>query len=111
MAKPKNRAYSSYSLEAAELLGKLIRQARIEQRIKSQALADRIGVSRGLIQRIERGDTGCAIGVVLEAAMVVGIRLFDAEPNDLSRRMGDTRRTLTLLPKKVRSPTAVKDDF
>jgi hypothetical protein len=35
-------------------------------------LAERAGLSRGLIYRIEKGDLGCAIGAVFEAAAIAG---------------------------------------
>ena len=73
MAKPDNRPYSRYSRDAAQLLGRLIRRARIEQGLTAEALAERAGISRGLVQRIERGEMGCAIGAVFEAAAIVGV--------------------------------------
>jgi hypothetical protein len=53
---------------------------------------------------------GCSIGAVFEAAAIVGVPLFEADPPDLRRRLAATGHILTLLPKKV-SPKAVKDDF
>ena len=46
------RAYSRQTKEAAVLLGQLIRAARIDRNLSVQALAERIGVSRDLMQRI-----------------------------------------------------------
>ena len=83
MAKLPTRAYSHYSRDAVSLLGQLVRRARIERRITAAELAERAGLSRGLVQRIEKGDPGCAIGAVFEAAAVVGVRLFDAAGQDL----------------------------
>ena len=45
----------------------------------AQDLADRAGISRGLLQRIEKGNLKCQIGAVFEAATLVGIKLFDAD--------------------------------
>ncbi len=112
MSKPATRTYSRYSCEAAKLLGKSIRHARIERRLTIEQLAERAGISRGLVQRIERGDMGCAVGAVFEAAAIVGVRLFDADQFGLASRIAATERTLTLLPNAVRtSGKAVKDDF
>lgn len=112
MPKPTTRAYSRYSREASRLLGQSIRQARIERRLTTEELAERAGISRGLVQRIERGGMGCAIGAVFEAAAIVGVRLFDADQPTLASRTAAAERTLTLLPKAVRaSGKAVKDDF
>lgn len=112
MAKPAQRPYSRYSREAVELLGKLIRQARIERKFTAAELAQRANLSRGLVVRIEKGDPGCAIGAVFEAAAVVGVRLFDADQTALTGMVRAQRATLTLLPRSVRvSNTEVKDDF
>ena len=112
MAKPTERATSPYARNAAKLLGQLIRRARIEKKLTTSELAERTGVSRGLIQRIERGDTGCAIGAVFEAATIVGIRLFDADRAALTGMLGANTSALTLLPKAVRRAGGeVKDDF
>jgi transcriptional regulator with XRE-family HTH domain len=112
MAKPANHPYSRYSRDAVSLLGELIRRARIERRLTVEGLAERIGVSRGLIQRIEKGDTGCTIGVVFEAAAVVGVRLFDADQSSLTSAINANTATLALLPRAVRlSGIKAKDNF
>lgn len=112
MPKPASRSYSRYSQEAAVLLGQLIRRARIEKRITIEELAERSGLSRGLVHRIEKGDLGCAIGAVFETAAIVGVRLFDADQSTLTREISANASTLALLPQAVRTSTApVKDDF
>jgi transcriptional regulator with XRE-family HTH domain len=112
MSKPATRAYSRYSRDATVLLGQLIRRARIERRITVEELAERAGLSRGLVHRIEQGDLGCTIGAVFEAAAVVGVRLFDADQTGLASQISANTATLTLLPQKVRTSTGpVKDDF
>jgi DNA-binding XRE family transcriptional regulator len=112
MPKPQSRATSRYSKDAATLLGQLIRRARIERKLTTQELADRAGMSRGLVQRIEKGDPGCAVGAVFEAAAVVGVRLFDADQSALDRNLGTNSSTLALLPKAVRAPRPkAEDDF
>jgi transcriptional regulator with XRE-family HTH domain len=112
MAKPLTRPYSRYSRSAIALLGQLIRQARIERKLTVGELAERAGISRGLMQRIEKGDPGCTIGAAFEAAAIVGIRLFDAEQDTIDDRIATGKSTLALLPKAVRVSTAgAKDDF
>lgn len=112
MPKPESRAYSAYSRDALQLLAQLIRRARIEQRVTTQELADRAGISRGLLQRIEQGDPGCSIGAVFEVATIIGVRLFDAEQVTFNRGIAANAAALTLLPKAVRRPDrVVKDDF
>lgn len=112
MAKPVHRSYSRYAREAAELLGLMIRSARVEQKITVSDVAERAGVSRGLVHRIERGEMSSSIGVAFEVAAIVGLSLFDSEPTTLSRHRSMEREKLTLLPQSVRTGTTkVKDDF
>ena len=112
MPKPSMRAYSRYSRDAVVLLGQMIRLERISRKLTIAELAERADVSRGLIQRIERGDSGCAVGAVFEAATIVGIKLFDADQSALTSSIVAHRQTLTLLPKSARaSRKAIKDDF
>jgi transcriptional regulator with XRE-family HTH domain len=112
MAKPRTRSHSRYALDAVELLGLLIHDARVARELTISELAERAGVSRGLVHRIENGDAGCSIGVVFELAAIVGLRLFDAEPDRLNQHLTSARDRLALLPKAVRpSRRAVKDDF
>ncbi|HEY5280072.1 MAG TPA: helix-turn-helix transcriptional regulator, partial [Pseudolabrys sp.] len=94
-----------YSQDALLLLGRLIRQARLERKITTAALAERAGISRGLVQRIEKGDPGCAIGAVFEAAAIVGVPLFNAnDRSTLGNALAASTGTLALLPKAARLP-------
>jgi transcriptional regulator with XRE-family HTH domain len=112
MPKPTTRAYSRYSRDAAVLLGQLIRLERIKQKLTIAELAERADASRGLVQRIERGEPGCSIGAVFEVAAILGIRLFDADHSTLKANIASNQQTLTLLPKSARSSRkAFKDDF
>jgi transcriptional regulator with XRE-family HTH domain len=105
-------AISHYSRDAAVLLGQLIRTGRIERKLTVAEVAERAGLSRGLVQRVERGDPGCAIGAVFECAALVGVRLFDADQPGLTSAIETNARTLTLMPKSVRaSRIEAKDDF
>lgn len=76
MVKPVSRSYSQYSLNALELLGQLVREARLSKAMTTTDLALRAGISRALLQRIERGDPGCAIGMVFEIAAICGVPLL-----------------------------------
>ena len=111
MTKPLNRAYSRYSLEAIALLGEMIRAGRIKRKITGGEMASRMGASRALIQRIEKGDPGCSIGAVFEAAAITGVILFETDVERLAHR-AITGEMLSLLPKTARkSRRAIKDDF
>jgi transcriptional regulator with XRE-family HTH domain len=118
MSKPLNRAYSRYSLEAITLLGQMIRAGRIERKITGEEMAGRMGASRALVQRIEKGDPGCSIGAVFEAAAITGVPLFETDPifetdkNRLAAHRAAAGERLRLLPKAARaSRRVVKDDF
>ena len=95
------------------LLGQLVRKARIDRQMSMLNVAERAGVSRGLLRRIEAGDPGCTIGAVFEVAAIVGVRLFDAERAAISQAIESNREAMTLLPKSIRAPRTeqVKDDF
>ena len=112
MAKPAHRTYSRYAREAAELLGLMIRAARIDRNLTIADVAERAGTSRGLVNRIEKGEMGSSIGAAFEVAAILGVRLFEAEPTTLTRHLSMERSRLTLLPQSARTgPTKVKDDF
>jgi|SRR5579864_7376864 transcriptional regulator with XRE-family HTH domain len=106
------RPASRYSLDAALLLGQLIRRARLERKITAAQLAERAGLSRSLVQRIEKGDPSCSIGAVFEAASIVGVRLFDTDQSTMAAAIQANAEVLTLLPRAVRAPRIeTKDDF
>ena len=112
MPKSITRTYSRYSRDAAALLGGLIRAARKERGLTAQELAERAGISRGLLQRIEKGDLKCEMGAAFEVAAIVGVTLFDTDTTALARHRRQTEDKLALLPKSVRKKSrAVHDDF
>ena len=114
MAK-KERTYSRYTKDAARLLGQHIQLARKKNQFTERDLADRIGISRTTLQKIEKGDLKCEMGLVFEAAALMGVQLFDVDPQRSSsqsfathlERVGDK---LGLLPKSVRKHHNEVDD-
>jgi len=108
----KARTYSRYSTEAAYLLGGQIKLGRKQLKWTERDLADRAGISRATLQKIEKGDLTCAIGLVFEVAVLVGVKLFDAENASLAAHLERTSDKLALLPKAIRKKKkAVDDDF
>ena len=108
MPKIKDRPYSPYTRDALQLFGQLIREARIVKKLSTSELAERIGISRALLQRIEKGNPGCSIGVVFEAAAICGVPLFELDQRSLAHQT----TKLALLPQSVRvSKLVVKDTF
>jgi transcriptional regulator with XRE-family HTH domain len=106
----KTRTYSGYTLEAVNLMGKLVRLGRTQRKLTVQDLADRVGISRGLLQRIEKGDPKCEMGTVFEVAALVGVKLFDADSSALSSHIERIEDKLALLPKAVHKRRKVVDD-
>ena len=112
MSKPKSRPHTHYAAEAAELLGVLIRCERTAKKMTVLELATRAGISRGLVQRIEKGELSCSIGAVFELAAIVGLPLFDADRVKLGDELHTRKHILCLLPQKVKlRKLVVKDDF
>jgi transcriptional regulator with XRE-family HTH domain len=90
----------------------MIRAGRIDRKITENELASRMGISRSLLQRIEKGNPSCAIGAVFEAAAITGVPLFETEKERLGAHRAVTGEMLRLLPKTARRPKrAIKDDF
>ena len=94
------------------LLGQLIREGRLSKSMTTTELASRAGISRSLLQRIERGEPACSIGAVFEVAAICGVQLFELNPRLMTQRLAQQQEKLRLLPKAVRSRRkVVQDDF
>ncbi len=103
---------SPLTTEALQLLGASIRARRLRRRWSIDELARRVGVSHPSIIKVERGDPTVAIGTVFEAATLVGVSLFDADPTVRGRQMDRVSAELALLPQAARATAAeVDDDF
>ena len=74
----------------ATLLARQIRLGRKQRRWTELELAERAGISRATLQKIEKGELGVAIGLVFEVAVLVGVPLFEQESHSL---MGHIART------------------
>lgn len=112
MSKKAIRTYSRITRHAAALLGKQIKIARKESKMTAKELAERAGISRGLLQRIEKGNLKCQIGTVFEVATLVGIKLFDAGASSLTTMIRQADDKIALLPKHTHpSKKIVDDDF
>jgi transcriptional regulator with XRE-family HTH domain len=108
----KQRTYSQYALEAAVLLGAHIKLGRKQRRWSEKNLAERAGISRATLQKIEKGDMSCAVGLVFEVATLVGVNLFESDSMPLSKHIEHTRDKIALLPQRIQiKKKAVRDDF
>lgn len=108
MLKP--RTYSKYAQEAALLLGKQIKLGRKQRNWTEQNLAERAGISRATLQKIENGEMSCAIGLVFELAALAGVKLFESDKLPLSIHIGLTGDKIALLPKRIPEKNQVVDD-
>lgn len=100
----RSRAPLPMTTRAVTALGSLIAAGRRQRGWTAAELGERLGVSAPTVTRIEKGDPGVAVGTVFEAALLVGVRLFDVEPNELARVARDAEQRLALLPSRVRVP-------
>lgn len=105
------RPLSPQAREAALLLGALVRQGRHERRWTQAELAERVGVSQVTLGKVERGEPGVALGTALEAAALVGVRLFGTDVHDVRSTRAQVDDRLALLPASVRRIRPVDDDF
>jgi len=106
----KLRTYSKYALDAALLLGQQIRLARKKRRWSEANLAERAGISRATLQKIEAGEMTPAIGLVFEVATLAGVPLFEQDIQRLETSIDLTQSKIALLPKRIRIQTKVADD-
>lgn len=112
MPSPRNRTYLRSTRDAAELLGQLIQLGRKDRKMTVEDLSGRAGISRKTLQKIERGDPKCEIGLVFETACLVGVRLFgDGKHESLGDNIDRLEDKLALLPKRIRRTMKVDDEF
>ncbi|MGN0064850.1 MAG: helix-turn-helix transcriptional regulator [Nocardioides sp.] len=104
------RHYREATKDALVTLGAQIAAARRELSWTAAELASRLGVSQGVVRRMESGEPSTKIGTVLEAAVLTGVPLFgeDLTTRALARR--DATARLALLPARVRTHTRAADD-
>jgi transcriptional regulator with XRE-family HTH domain len=105
------RSVSPATTVALDILAAAIRAARLRRGWTVRELAERVGVSHPTIAKVERGDPTVAVGTMLEAATLVGVPLFDADPADRDRYGAQKRAELALLPAAARPRRTVDDDF
>ncbi|RBP61252.1 helix-turn-helix protein [Brevibacterium sanguinis] len=85
-----------------EGVGGSIRRWRLMQALKAGELAERAGISRSTLQKIERGEPGVSFGAVLSVMQALGQLEHVAEAFDpLSTDVGRLRSSETL-PERIR---------
>ena len=79
-----------------QALGQRLRAARLRRRISTVLFAERMGVSRDTLNRLEKGESTIALGTYLRALRVLGLdRDLDAVARDdvLGQKLQDLRLT------------------
>lgn len=102
MKSPRRPAPYALASSAREIGAHLAAWRKL-QRLTAQQLAERAGIARSTLSKLENGDTSVGFDVVLRVARALGVlqRLEDAlDPldTDLGRARADER-----LPQRVRS--------
>ncbi|MDF1827338.1 MAG: helix-turn-helix transcriptional regulator [Legionellaceae bacterium] len=110
MNKKVRKVYSAYCQDAAMLLGQLIQAGRKDKKITVTELAERAGISRGTLYKIEQGGLTCELGSVFEVAALVGVKLFNMTEKTLSSEVEHMREKLALLPERIRKKQEHFDD-
>ena len=104
--------HSAQTREALTVLAQQIAAARRERQWTAENLAQRVGISRVTLSKIEHGDPSVAIGTVFEVATLLGVPLFQATREELAHLAARGRERLALLPERVReTQVEVDDDF
>lgn len=84
--------YPRYS-RLAQGLGDRIRAARMRRRLTVTEMAERMGVSRPTLNRLERGDLSVGLGVLVRALGVLGLDEDLAKlaaDDEVGRRLADS---------------------
>ena len=75
-------------------LGEQIRLARLRRDLSSEQIAERAGISRNTLIKIERGDEGVALGYYFRALIALGLAqdiLMLAKDDELGRKLQDAK--------------------
>jgi len=75
-----------------QTFGENIRLARLRRDLSSEQVAERAGISRNTLIKIERGDEGVAIGMYFRVLIVLGLQddlLLIARDDVLGRTLQD----------------------
>ena len=59
--------------EKLALMGEQIKLARMRRKLPAQVIADRAGISRATLWKVEKGDSGVAIGIYAKVLKAIGL--------------------------------------
>ena len=66
------------TIKQLETVGEQIRLARLRRRYSVNLIAERAGISRATLWKVEKGDPGVAIGIYAKVLAAIGL------PNDIT---------------------------
>ena len=72
--------------------GEQLKLARLRRKLSSKQVAERAGISRSTLVRLEKGDAGISIGHVINVLNVLGLEkdvLLLAKDDELGRKLQD----------------------
>lgn len=78
-------------------LGENIRYARLRRDLSSEQIAERAGIARNTLIKIEKGDEGGAIGYYFRVLAVLGLDkdlMLVAKDDELGRKLQDAKLTV-----------------
>ncbi|MGI9322927.1 MAG: helix-turn-helix domain-containing protein [Pseudomonadales bacterium] len=105
------RTHSRYTRDALRLLGQQVQISRKQLGWSERELAERAGIDRGTVRKVEAGSPTVAVGTSLEVAHLVRVPLFVEDAADMSRSLSRMQEMLALLPKKIQPKRKIDDDF
>lgn len=115
MGRTFQRQFPSVQRQVAAL-GERIRKARLRRRMTAVLFAERLGVSRDTLHRLEKGDATIALGTYARALRILGLdRDLDviARDDELGRKLQDLQLPASRPRGRQRSsesvPTASSD--
>jgi len=106
----KERVHSRYTKAAIQLLGKLIKLRRRQACMTEAELAERVGISRTTLKKIEKGNPGVALGIAFEVATVLKIPLMGSNSKTINFDLDHIEAKLAVLPKRIHKKTEDVDD-
>jgi transcriptional regulator with XRE-family HTH domain len=83
--------------KALTTFGENIKYARLRRNLSSEQVAERAGISRGTLIKIEKGDEGVALGYYFRVLAVLGLDkdlLAVAKDDELGRALQDAKLTV-----------------
>ena len=72
--------------------GEQIKLARLRRKLSSEQVAERAGIGRSTLVRLEKGDAGVSIGHLINVLRVLGLEkdvLLLAKDDELGRKLQD----------------------